>query len=164
MALRVKSNGVAAWRPWWGTDGLVLGAACLAFLLVTTMAPKLASERDWQPLPRDTVLEPLIRPVLRAAAGGGSTAVEERGAEESPLIEAQAGSGVLGQGQGDCCVVVASGSGSSEAPDGKEGQLAGAGPASAAAGAAECCGGATSPIPSALLVRLACAADWSCGA
>lgn len=170
MALRIKSGGVAVWRPWWGTEGLVLGAACLAFLLVTTMAPKLASEQDWQPLPRDTVLEPLIAPVLRAAAGGSSTAVQPSGADEgagseaSPLIEGQARAGSSGRGQEDCYVVVASSGGSGEGAETKGSRLDGAGPgSSAAAQAVDCCGGVASQLPSALLVRLLPVGQRLCG-
>ncbi|GLC42355.1 hypothetical protein PLESTM_001324300 [Pleodorina starrii] len=60
------------WRPWLGSEGLLVGAVALAVLLATTMAPPVfspdspeaAEEGSLGPRPTDTSMEPLLRRLL----------------------------------------------------------------------------------------------------
>ncbi|KAG2500430.1 hypothetical protein HYH03_001999 [Edaphochlamys debaryana] len=71
MALRLHPAGssVPHWRPLLGSEGLLLGAAALAALVVTTIADRVAGpwtadageDGGLRPRPTDTVFEPLLR-------------------------------------------------------------------------------------------------------
>ncbi|PNW83960.1 hypothetical protein CHLRE_04g214050v5 [Chlamydomonas reinhardtii] len=90
MALRLHGGPSSGWRPWLGTEGLVVGAVALAAMIATTLPPRAArrgtleaaDEGGLGPRPTDTAFEPLLRR-LPACCGGGDRAPQVEGAAVS---------------------------------------------------------------------------------
>ncbi|KAG2444026.1 hypothetical protein HYH02_009225 [Chlamydomonas schloesseri] len=157
LALRAHGGAYGGWRPWLGTEGLLVGAVALAALVATTLPPRVsrpgsldaADEGGLGPRPTDTPFEPLLRR-LPTCCGGGAAAPDVDGAAVSAERAGLLANAEGGERSGDLDDSEAGGAG-------RTGGM-GAGGSCGGGGAAGGCGGGGQQggrrVPSALIAVL----------